>query len=148
LKHIKTPMSEGYHPEVDDTPMCMENDSSKYRSIIGCFILMIVLGRFGIAYATSVMSRFNMSPREGHLKADKRILAYLRDAFVYRYRRCLLLLVQLNTENNKIRIFNLFTHLITDSNVVHCTVPATNLDDTKTIFDNHAKNLVMVNICS
>ena len=39
---------------------------------------MIVLGRFDIPYATSVMSMFNMSPREGHLKAVKRILAYLR----------------------------------------------------------------------
>jgi hypothetical protein len=38
---------------------------------------MIVLGRFDIAYATSAMSRFNMLPREGHLKAVKRILSYL-----------------------------------------------------------------------
>jgi hypothetical protein len=33
-----------------------------------------VLGRFDIAYATSAMSRFNMSPREGHMKAVKRSL--------------------------------------------------------------------------
>jgi hypothetical protein len=71
-------MSEGYHPEVDDTPLCAEEDSAKYRSIIGCCIWIIVLGRFDIAYATSIMSRFNMSPREGHLKAVKRILAYLK----------------------------------------------------------------------
>jgi hypothetical protein len=37
-----------------------------------------VLGRFDIAYATSAMSRFNLSPREGHLKAVKRILVYLK----------------------------------------------------------------------
>jgi hypothetical protein len=36
------------------------------------------LGRFDIAYATSAMSRFNMSPREGNLKAVKRIQAYLK----------------------------------------------------------------------
>jgi hypothetical protein len=30
-----------------------------------------VLGRFDIAYATSAMSRLNMSPREGHKKAVK-----------------------------------------------------------------------------
>jgi hypothetical protein len=35
FKAIKTPMSEGYHPEIDDTPLCTEDDSSKYRSIIG-----------------------------------------------------------------------------------------------------------------
>jgi hypothetical protein len=45
---FKTPMSEGYHPEVDDSPLCTENDSAKYRSISGCCIWIIVLGRFDI----------------------------------------------------------------------------------------------------
>jgi hypothetical protein len=76
-------MSEGYHPEVDDTPLCTKEDSARHRSIIGCCIWIIVLGRFDIAYATSAMSRFNMAPREGHLKAVKRILAYLKTCFVY-----------------------------------------------------------------
>jgi hypothetical protein len=67
FKPIKTPMSEGYHPEVDDSPLCTKDDSAKYRSIIGCCMWIIVLGRFDIAYATSAMSRFNMLPREGHL---------------------------------------------------------------------------------
>ena len=71
-------MSEGYHPDVDDTPMCTEEDSTKYRSIFGCCIWIPVLGRFDIAYATSTMIRFNMSPREWHLKAIKRFLAYLK----------------------------------------------------------------------
>jgi hypothetical protein len=71
-------MSEGYHPEVDDSLLCTEDDSAKYRSIIGCCIWMIVLSIFDIAHATSVMSRFNMLPREGHLKAVKRILSYLK----------------------------------------------------------------------
>jgi hypothetical protein len=71
-------MSEGYHPEVDDSPLCTEYDSSIYRSIVGCCIWIIVLGRFDIVYATSAMSRFNMLPTEGHLKAVKRILSYLK----------------------------------------------------------------------
>jgi hypothetical protein len=71
-------MSEGYYPEVDDSPLCTKDDSAKYRSIIGCCIWIIVLDRFDIAYATSVMSRFNMLPREGYLKAVKRILSYLK----------------------------------------------------------------------
>jgi hypothetical protein len=32
---IKIPMSEGHHHEVDDSPLCTEDDSAKYRSIIG-----------------------------------------------------------------------------------------------------------------
>jgi hypothetical protein len=41
---------------------------------------------------------------------------------VYRYRRCPLLLVQVNIEHDRIRIFYVFTHLITDSDVVCLTV--------------------------
>jgi hypothetical protein len=57
---------------------CIEDNSAKYRSIVGCCIWIIVLGRFDIANATSAMSRFNMLPREGNLKAVKRILSYLK----------------------------------------------------------------------
>jgi hypothetical protein len=57
-------MSEGYHPEVDDSPLCTEDDSDKFRSIIGCCIWMIVLGRFDVANATSAMSMFNTLRRE------------------------------------------------------------------------------------
>jgi hypothetical protein len=61
-------MSEGYHPKVVDSPLCTEDDSDKYISIIGCCIWIIVIGRFDLAYAISAMSRFNMLPREGHIK--------------------------------------------------------------------------------
>jgi hypothetical protein len=71
-------MSEGYHHEIDDSPICTEDDSAKYRSIIGCCIWIIVLDGFEIAYATFAMSRFNMLPREGHLQAVKRILSHLK----------------------------------------------------------------------
>jgi hypothetical protein len=47
-------------------------------SITVCCIWIIVLGRIDIAYDTSAMSRFNMLPREGHLKAFIRILSYLK----------------------------------------------------------------------
>jgi hypothetical protein len=78
FKAIKTPMSEGYHPGIDDSTLCKENNSAKYRSIIGCCIWIIVLGIFDIAYATSAMSRFSMLPREGNLKAVKRILSHIK----------------------------------------------------------------------
>jgi hypothetical protein len=31
FKAIKTPMSEGYQPAIDDSPLCTEDDSNKYR---------------------------------------------------------------------------------------------------------------------
>jgi hypothetical protein len=71
-------MSEGYHPEVDDSLLCTEDDSVNHRPIVGCCIWIIVLDRFDIAYATSAMSRFNMLPREEHLKAVETILSYLK----------------------------------------------------------------------
>jgi hypothetical protein len=72
-------MSEGYHSEIDDSPLCTKYDSAKYRSIIGCCIFITVLVRFDIAYDTSTMSRFKMLPREGHLKVVKRILNLSQD---------------------------------------------------------------------
>jgi hypothetical protein len=40
--------------------------------------LIIALGRFYIDHVTSARSRFNVSPGKAHLKAVKRILAYLK----------------------------------------------------------------------
>jgi hypothetical protein len=45
FKAIKTTMSEGYHPELDDSPLCTVCNAAKYRSIIGCCIWIIVLRR-------------------------------------------------------------------------------------------------------
>jgi hypothetical protein len=64
--------------KVDDSPLCTEDDSAKYKSIVGCCIWIIVLFIFDKAYATSAMSRFNMLPIEKYLKAVKRILSYLK----------------------------------------------------------------------
>jgi hypothetical protein len=46
--------------------------------MIGCCIIIISLVLFDISHATFSMIRFNKSPREGHLKAAKRILSYLK----------------------------------------------------------------------
>jgi hypothetical protein len=39
FKPIKTTMIEGYHPKIDDSPLCTEYYFAKYRSIIGCLLL-------------------------------------------------------------------------------------------------------------
>jgi hypothetical protein len=53
---IKTPFSEGYHPEVDDSPQYTGDDSAKCRPAIVYCIWIIVLGRIDKASATSTMS--------------------------------------------------------------------------------------------
>jgi hypothetical protein len=67
IKPIKTSMSEGYYPEIDDSLLCTEYDSSN-GSIIGCYIWIIILGRFDTAYATYAMSRFKMYLEKDILK--------------------------------------------------------------------------------
>jgi hypothetical protein len=43
LKSIKTSMSEGYNPKVNDMPLFADEDTPNCRSIIGCCIWIIVL---------------------------------------------------------------------------------------------------------
>jgi hypothetical protein len=61
-----------------DLSFCSDDYSAKYGSMIDFCVWIIVLGKFGIAYDTSAMSRFKMLPREGRMKAVKRILSYLK----------------------------------------------------------------------
>ena len=78
LKKIKTPMAENYHPEIDESPELSDDEASKYRSLIGSLNWIVTLGRYDVHYATSVLSRFGMCPREGHRKAALRVLSYLK----------------------------------------------------------------------
>ena len=78
FKPYKIPMEEGLHPELDDSPLCTDDDAAKFRSVIGSLNWIIILGRFDICFATNSLSRFGMAPREGHLKAAIRILGYLK----------------------------------------------------------------------
>jgi hypothetical protein len=78
LKPVKTPICEVYHPEIGDIPLCTDEDSAKYRSMISCCIWIIMLGRFDNAYDTSTVSRFSMTSREGRLKAVKRVFLSLK----------------------------------------------------------------------
>ena len=78
MRTYKTPMSEVYHPELDDSPFCGPRDASKYRGMVGSCNWLITLGRFDINFATQALSRFSMAPREGHFTAMQRILGYLK----------------------------------------------------------------------
>ena len=78
FKPVKTPMAEDYHPEMDESDFLDAEGHAKYRSIIGSLNWIVTLGRFDIHYATSTLARFSMQPREGHLKAAKKVLGYLK----------------------------------------------------------------------
>jgi hypothetical protein len=73
------PMSDTYHPELDDSPLLDDLHSSKYRALIGSANWIITLGRFNITYATMALARYSMAPQEGHFKAMQKVfLGYLR----------------------------------------------------------------------
>jgi hypothetical protein len=78
LRQQKSPMAETYHPETDDTPLLDTIGAAKFRALVGSANWAVTLGRFDVQYATQMMSRFNMAPREGHLEAMKRVFGYLK----------------------------------------------------------------------
>jgi len=66
------------HPEIDDSKELIEEDITKYQSMIGALQWAITLGRFDVLAAIMTMSRFQAEPRTGHLHHLKRIYGYLR----------------------------------------------------------------------
>ena len=78
FKLERSPMAENLHPEIDDSPFLDATGHHRFRSMIGCANWLITLGRFDIAYAVNSLSRHNMAPRQGHLKAVMRIFGYLK----------------------------------------------------------------------
>jgi hypothetical protein len=79
LRNYSYPMDEKYHPELDETAFLGDNDISKYRMLTGSGQWAITLGRIDVLYAISQFSRYNMAPREGHLKAMLRVFGYLKN---------------------------------------------------------------------
>jgi hypothetical protein len=78
LRQQKTPMSEHYHPECDDTPLLDNRGAAIYQGSIGSANWAMTLGCFDIQYTTQMMSCFSMATRQGHLDAMKRVLGYLK----------------------------------------------------------------------
>ena len=82
-KH-KMPMSEEYHPELDEAPLCSPIEITKYKSLLGSANWIITLGRLDIQYAVNTMARYSNAPREGHMKSVFCIFGYLRTTAKYR----------------------------------------------------------------
>ena len=78
LKNYGSPMECGDHPELDETDILDNEQIPVYQMLIGCAQWAITLGRFDIQYATMILSRYSIQPREGHLKRVLRIFGYLK----------------------------------------------------------------------
>jgi hypothetical protein len=73
-----TPMSEEYKPELDDTTLLSDGGNHLYRRYLGVLQWIGTIGRGDISFATSSLSRFGNSPRQGHMDAMRRVYGYLQ----------------------------------------------------------------------
>ena len=76
-KEASSPLPEGDHPELDDSPLLDLEETKIYQSLIGSLQWTIQIGRFDVSTAVMTMSRFRAMPRQGHLERLKRIQGYL-----------------------------------------------------------------------
>jgi hypothetical protein len=72
-----TPLSSGYHPEIDVSPKLGEADASYFHSLIGVLLWIVELGRVDLDVEVSMMSLHLALPHEGHLKEIYHIFGYL-----------------------------------------------------------------------
>ena len=73
----KTPFSDVYHPELDESSFLEPSDITKFKSLIGSGNWLITLGRFDIQFAITTLAQYSVAPREGHMKALHRVFGYL-----------------------------------------------------------------------
>jgi hypothetical protein len=75
---VSTPLSQGYRPELDQSQELDAKRGQYYQSLIGVLRWICELGRVDILVAVSMLSRYLMSPREGHLQQVFHLFAYLK----------------------------------------------------------------------
>ena len=75
---ITTPVSQGYRPELDQSRELDAKRGQYYQSLIGVLRWICELGRIDVLVAVSMLSRYVVSPREGHLQQLFHIFAYLK----------------------------------------------------------------------
>jgi len=77
-KKANTPLSNGYRPELDQSPELDAKRTNYYQGLIGVLRWSVELGRIDIMVAVSMLSRYLVNPREGHLEEVFHIFAYLK----------------------------------------------------------------------
>ena len=78
FRKSRSPLPDGYHPEICETPFLNPDKASFYRSMVGALQWIVAIGRVDVAYSASSMARFGAMPREGHLEAMYRVFGYLK----------------------------------------------------------------------
>ena len=66
-----------YCPEIDISAELEDLKATRYQQMIGILCWLIELGRIDIITEVSLLSSFNVNPREGHLEAAYRVFEHL-----------------------------------------------------------------------
>ena len=77
-KKIETPFSHGYCPELDISTELDHHKTNYFQGLMGVLRWIVELGRIDIIVPVTMLSRYLVSPREGHLQQAYRIFAYLK----------------------------------------------------------------------
>ena len=76
-KSVFSPLDHDDHPELNDSPFCGPEDTSKFQSLIGACQWMISLYHMDIAQAIMSLSRFRHCPCQGHVDRLKQVCGYI-----------------------------------------------------------------------
>ncbi|UYV79438.1 hypothetical protein LAZ67_17002614, partial [Cordylochernes scorpioides] len=80
-KHISTPLDP--NTNLDNFNSSKEVNKTQYQELIGSLLYLSTKSRPDIAFAVTLLSRYNQNPREMHMGAAKRILRYLKGSKQY-----------------------------------------------------------------
>ena len=78
LPNAKTPLASGYRPELDLSPELGSKQLNYYQGLIGVLRWICEIGRIDILMPVSLLSRYLVSARQGHLEQVFHIFAYLK----------------------------------------------------------------------
>jgi hypothetical protein len=77
-KKVQTPLSHNYRLELDFSNELDSQRTNYYQGLIGVLRWIVELGRIDIIVPVTMLSRYLVSPREGHLQQVNHIFAYLK----------------------------------------------------------------------
>ena len=78
LRHFMSPEDPEYHLELDESDILEGNDVSKFGMLVSSQNWPVMLGQYDIQHATQTLARYSRIPREGHMKAARRIFGYIK----------------------------------------------------------------------
>ncbi len=78
IPNAKTPLASGYRPELDTSFELGSEQLNYFQGLIGILRWICELGRIDILMPVSILSRYLVSARQGHLEQTFHIFAYLK----------------------------------------------------------------------